>query len=205
MEINKRIAVNKRLGMDLRLLGLDQQVVREVLSRLGFEITAVDITSVAKGCIGKAYRRGALQRDAPSTFDCSSLTKFCYAQLGIWLPRYSIQQYRSGEVVQGELKPGDLVFAKGWRGYWDEQLPDGIGHVALYIGKGVVVEAANFKVGVVERLVAKFTQSANYRGAVRIVPNLNSIVTIGIPDRWEDAETIEDIKWIVLSNLPTNK
>ena len=69
-------------------------------------------------------------------FDCSGLTLYAWAQVGVSLPHYSGYQYRSGRAVsRADLMPGDLVF---WAYTSD---PSTIHHVALYLGGGQVVMA----------------------------------------------------------------
>ncbi len=66
-------------------------------------------------------------------FDCSGLTLFAYAQVGITLDHYAAFQWLEGKRIDvSALAPGDLVFfhPKG----------DGPGHVGLYVGNGQVVE-----------------------------------------------------------------
>ncbi|MEU5991786.1 NlpC/P60 family protein [Spirillospora sp. NPDC047418] len=64
-------------------------------------------------------------------FDCSGLTLYAYAQVGITLPHYTGSQFTAGtRVSQSHLKPGDLVFF-----YSD------LHHMGLYIGNGKMVHA----------------------------------------------------------------
>ncbi|TYK46970.1 NlpC/P60 family protein [Actinomadura decatromicini] len=64
-------------------------------------------------------------------FDCSGLTLYAYAQVGISLPHYTGAQFTAGtRVSQSQLKPGDLVFF-----YSD------LHHMGLYIGNGDMVHA----------------------------------------------------------------
>jgi cell wall-associated NlpC family hydrolase len=64
-------------------------------------------------------------------FDCSGLTLYAYAQVGISLPHYTGSQYTAGtRVSQSQLKPGDLVFF-----YSD------LHHMGMYIGGGKMVHA----------------------------------------------------------------
>lgn len=66
-----------------------------------------------------------------SGFDCSGYTRYVFAQLGIWLPRVSRQQYASMQhISRSQAVPGDLVFfhtGSGW-----------IYHVAIYAGSNSV-------------------------------------------------------------------
>ncbi|MFD4764322.1 NlpC/P60 family protein [Streptomyces sp. NPDC058439] len=67
-------------------------------------------------------------------FDCSGLTLYAYAKVGINLPRTAAQQYAASEPVKpGEKRPGDLVF------YGSS--PASIHHVAIYVGSGYMIEA----------------------------------------------------------------
>jgi peptidoglycan DL-endopeptidase CwlO len=67
----------------------------------------------------------------PDAFDCSGLTMWAYAQVGISLVHYTGSQWNEGMHVSiSQLEPGDLVFF----------YPD-ISHVGLYIGNGMMVDA----------------------------------------------------------------
>lgn len=72
---------------------------------------------------------------SPSGFDCSGLTSYVYRQVGISLPHSSAAQANYGSFVsRSNLKPGDLVFFRGYSG-------GGIGHVGIYIGNGQMIHA----------------------------------------------------------------
>jgi hypothetical protein len=102
--------------------------------------------------VGDAYVWGAT---GPSAYDCSGLTMMAWAQGGVGLPHSSSAQQSSGRrVAESDLKPGDLVF------YYSP-----ISHVAMYIGNGLIVEAANPGAGV--RVSGVF--SMPYSGATRLV------------------------------------
>jgi len=65
-----------------------------------------------------------------SGFDCSGLTMYVYAQLGIQLPHYAASQYTMGVAIsRDQLQPGDLVFFHG------------LGHMGMYIGGGQFIHA----------------------------------------------------------------
>ena len=100
--------------------------------------------------VGDSYVYGAA---GPSAFDCSGLTMMAWAQAGVGLPHSSSAQFGSGpHVSSNDLQPGDLVF------YYSP-----ISHVAIYIGNGLIVHAANPGEGV--RVAGVF--SMPYSGAVR--------------------------------------
>ena len=91
--------------------------------------------SFALAQVGKAYAWGG---NGPNSYDCSGLTTAAYKQAGISLPRTSYAQFGVGTVVSlADLQPGDLVF------YYSD-----ISHVAMYIGNGRIVHAANPTTGV---------------------------------------------------------
>jgi peptidoglycan DL-endopeptidase CwlO len=95
---------------------------------------------------------------SPSGFDCSGLTMWVYAQLGIQLDHYTGSQWQAGpHVPYADLEPGDLVFFE----------PD-IGHVGIYIGNGLFIHAPH--TGDVVRIssLSDSWYAAEYQGAVRV-------------------------------------
>jgi cell wall-associated NlpC family hydrolase len=94
-------------------------------------VAAID---AARTRLGLPYVWGAT---GPTTFDCSGLTQWAYAQAGVTLPRTSREQWYAGpHPALEQLLPGDLLF-------WaiDPTDPSTIHHVALYIGDGYMIEA----------------------------------------------------------------
>jgi cell wall-associated NlpC family hydrolase len=101
---------------------------------------------------GDPYVWGAA---GPDEFDCSGLVLWAYAQVGISLDHYTGDQWDEGEhVSRSQLEPGDLVF------FFAD-----IGHVGLYIGDGLMVDAPDFGQDVQVQPV----MWSVYVGAVRIV------------------------------------
>ncbi|MFE5029882.1 NlpC/P60 family protein [Streptomyces sp. NPDC056656] len=75
-------------------------------------------------------------------YDCSGLTTYAYAQVGISLPRTAAAQSQHGKRIPasrgvGALKPGDLVFFA-----YDPTSDTTIYHVGIYLGDGQMVNAA---------------------------------------------------------------
>lgn len=71
----------------------------------------------------------------PAGFDCSGLLFWAYGQHGIKIPRTSQTQWRYGKRVHSvvQAQPGDAFFYRPEGG--------GPGHVAMYVGNGLVVVA----------------------------------------------------------------
>ncbi len=111
---------------------------------------AAAAVNYAMAQVGKSYVYGAA---GPNAFDCSGLTMMAWAQAGVALPHSSGAQYNSGpRIAASDLRPGDLVF------YYSP-----ISHVGMYIGNGMIVDAANPRSGV--RVTGLY--SMPYVGAVR--------------------------------------
>ncbi|MFW6691421.1 C40 family peptidase [Streptomyces sp. MAR4 CNX-425] len=88
--------------------------------------------------VGKAYVLGAT---GPSAYDCSGLTQAAFRTVGVELPRTAAEQSTVGTpVAVSDVQPGDLVF---WGGVGSAY------HVAVYIGDGKYLDAANPSKGVV--------------------------------------------------------
>jgi cell wall-associated NlpC family hydrolase len=70
--------------------------------------------------------------------DCSSLVQQAYRAGGVTLPRITGQQAHTGTPVTGttQLRPGDLTFIPG-----DDGTTANPGHVGLYLGAGLLVQA----------------------------------------------------------------
>lgn len=80
---------------------------------------------------GKPYVWGAADPDVG--FDCSGLTMWAWAQVGVSLPHSSSAQYSAvPHVSRDQLQPGDLLF-----------FYSPISHVAMYIGGNQMVHASH--------------------------------------------------------------
>lgn len=99
-------------------------------------------------------------------FDCSGLTTYAYAQVGISLPRTAAAQAGRGERIPaslgtGALRPGDLVFYAYAPGR-----DSTIYHVGIYVGGGQMINAA--RPGTVVRLDSVNAMSG-YAGGARLL------------------------------------
>ncbi|NTW28436.1 MAG: hypothetical protein HGA39_03625 [Coriobacteriia bacterium] len=87
-----------------------------------------EVVNIAKQYLGAPYRWGG---SGPNSFDCSGFTMFVYSQVGVDLPHSAAAQIGYGErVSRADLQPGDLVF-----------FGSPIGHVGIYIGGGMMIDA----------------------------------------------------------------
>lgn len=116
---------------------------------------AKKVIDVARGELGVPYSWGGGSGAGPSAgiccspggksganvigFDCSGLTQYAFAQVGLQLPRLAAEQARIGKRIPassgiGALRPGDLVFF----GYGSDST---IYHVGIYLGSGRMINA----------------------------------------------------------------
>ncbi|MFG2473360.1 NlpC/P60 family protein [Streptomyces fagopyri] len=110
--------------------------------------------AAAQGMIGRPYVYGAT---GPSSFDCSGLTSWSYAQAGVSIPRTSESQANIGTRIysQSDLQVGDLVFFFG-----------DLHHVGLYAGNGQVLHAP--RTGTVVRYESMSTIGGAFQFGVRV-------------------------------------
>ncbi len=110
---------------------------------------------------GDPYVWGAI---GPDAWDCSGLTQAAYAAAGLAIPRTAAAQWTVGTPVYdlGLARPGDLLFSAG-----SDPGPGGApGHVALYLGGGLLVEAPH--TGTVVQVESAYWSSVT--AVRRIVP-----------------------------------
>ena len=113
--------------------------------------------AIAARYLGVPYLWGGA---SPLTgFDCSGLTMYAYAQVGIHLTHYTGAQFHEGTPVPpSALQPGDLVF-------FDAGAFGVPGHEGMYIGGGLFIHAPH--TGDVVRISSLSEYANRYVGAVR--------------------------------------
>ena len=130
-----------------------EELLREVMSEdFRSEIPSFgvgsDVANLALTKVGCRYSQE--HRYEEGYYDCSSLVQRCYAEFGINLPSIASTQGQyivehGLEVTEDMLEPGDLIFYS----YENNGQFRNISHVAIYIGNGRMVHAANTARGVV--------------------------------------------------------
>ncbi len=153
--------------------------------------------------IGAGYKKDSSMRDdAPSIFSCSSLVSYLYK--GIWMPSISIDKYVFSErIAQEELRFGDLIFSNSNTGdiYYESvnflrgtKVPEGIDHVAFYLGEGRLLHAAREKGIVHEELLEDHMKTRTVIGYGRIAEDLNEArYVVRVPSVRLDIRIKEDL------------
>jgi cell wall-associated NlpC family hydrolase len=115
---------------------------------------ASQVIAIAMQYLGIPYVWGGA---SPSQgFDCSGLTTYAFAQIGISLPHHAASQYNYGTAVSPEeLQPADLVFFNG------------LGHMGMYIGGGQFIHAPH--TGDVVKISSLADYMSSWVGARRIL------------------------------------
>jgi len=116
-------------------------------------VTRADLVETAKHFLGLHYLWGGLSRWG---YDCSGLTWAAYRAHGITIPRDADAQFAAGRPVSlTQMLPGDLLF-------YEHPV---VGHVAMYIGGGKMIEAPNSRSEV--RIVP--VRTTDFRGVRRFL------------------------------------
>lgn len=99
-----------------------------------------DVVNYALKFVGNRYVWGG--ESLTNGADCSGFVQSIYADFGYSIPRTSREQAAGAgvKVSEGDLQPGDLIFY-GSGGT--------VNHVAMYIGNGKIVHAANSRQGII--------------------------------------------------------
>lgn len=83
--------------------------------------------AIASRYLGTPYGYGG---NRPGRFDCSGLIQWVYSQLGHKLPRTAAEQAAAvRHIPRSQARPGDLVLFSGG------------GHIAIYMGNGMMLDA----------------------------------------------------------------
>ncbi len=122
----RKLKAQARLRAQLALTGFSGPIPRVDPNSPGHP----EIVAIAQRYFGVPYVWGGA---SPSGFDCSGLTMYCYAQIGIGMSHGATAQQRSSSpVALTDLRPGDLIFF-GNAGFSH--------HVAIFVGGSTCIEA----------------------------------------------------------------
>ena len=96
-------------------------------------VSGQDVVNYASQFVGNPYVFGGTS--LTNGCDCSYFTQACFGHFGISLPRTSYAQRSSGQAVSyANAQAGDIICYAG--------------HVAIYMGNGRIVHAANARLGI---------------------------------------------------------
>ncbi|WP_232344114.1 C40 family peptidase [Actinoplanes awajinensis] len=146
----RRVVAQRRTTVSHR--GMVRKTVRRTVER-PLRATRGGMNAViayARSQVGKRYVHGG--EGSRGGFDCSGLTRQAYARAGMRLPHSSgAQASRARRVPRGQARPGDLVI--------------GPGHVGIYMGRGMMIDAGNRRTGVSYRKVYRGLRVARIPGS----------------------------------------
>jgi cell wall-associated NlpC family hydrolase len=127
---------------------------------------ATAMLEAAVSRLGMPYVWGAA---GPTSFDCSGLVQWSFAQAGMVMPRVAADQALTGPAVPfSQAQPGDLLFY-----HTDPTAPDYISHVAIYLGKGWMIQAPEPGENV---QVVPVALGSEFAGVVRVSPRIAAAV-----------------------------
>jgi peptidoglycan DL-endopeptidase CwlO len=103
--------------------------------------------------LGKPYQWGAT---GPGSYDCSGLAEAAWAAAGVAIPRDTYEQWAAlPHIAASAIQPGDLLYY------------DGIGHVAMYVGDGYIIDAPQTGLDVERIPMSTGWYAATFVGAAR--------------------------------------
>jgi peptidoglycan DL-endopeptidase CwlO len=103
--------------------------------------------------LGKPYQWGAT---GPGSYDCSGLAQAAWAAAGVSIPRDTYEQWAAlPHISATAIQPGDLLYY------------DGIGHVAMYVGDGYIIDAPQTGLDVEKIPMATAWYAETFVGAAR--------------------------------------
>lgn len=120
----------------------DPSVAAQVRSKANIE----EMIACATRQLGDPYVSGS---EGPNSFDCSGLVYYCLKEAGSNRGRYNAAGYSKVNewtkiTKMSDLKRGDLMF------FWSDKKRK-IGHVSIYIGNGMMIDASSKNGKVVKR------------------------------------------------------
>ena len=200
--------INRCLGTHIT-----KKEVEDILGRFRFKAEAVTPIEKIKEIIysgivlDKEYRSGAsVTYDAPEAFDCSSLSAWMFKEVGVAIPRMSVDQFVFTERIEkNDLQFGDLVFSNTGivlkTGIHKESIeflpgvkvPHGVDHLGVFIDDGNVLHtSSDTGKAIIEKLEsAKMFKNIVGYGRINGIDKERFVVTI--PSERLDLRIKEDL------------
>jgi cell wall-associated NlpC family hydrolase len=126
-------------------------------------LTTAELIAMLKAAasrVGYPYVWGG---SGPTTFDCSGLVQWSFRQAGVVMPRVAADQARTGPAISfSQAQAGDLLFYRT-----DPTAPDYISHVAIYLGRGLMLQAPEPGENV---QIVPVALGSEFAGVVRVSP-----------------------------------
>ena len=127
---------------------LEQLMSADTTALYGSGTIGAQVAQMAMTKVGCGYSQD--KRMQEGWYDCSSLVYRLYKEAGLVLSGTAAEQgedcYKKAQIInKKDLKPGDLIFYS----YEENGRFRNISHVAIYVGDGKMVHAANTSRGVV--------------------------------------------------------
>jgi peptidoglycan DL-endopeptidase CwlO len=136
-------------------------------------MTTAQLTAALRAAESRQGRPYVWGTAGPTSFDCSGLVQWSFAQAGVSMPRVAADQARTGAAVPvSQLAPGDLLFY-----HTDPTDPGYISHVAIYLGNGWMIQAPQPGMNV-QIVPASF--GSQFAGAIRVDPRIAAAVGAGL-------------------------
>jgi len=138
----KSVLAAKKAGINTQITKLNQMRLAAYGSGAGTgDLKPAACPSTYDGSLGSKAAQAACKQigkdyifntAGPRTFDCSGLTMYAWAQVGVtYLRHYTQWQYQDTKrITNDQLRPGDLIFI-----YPDKH------HMGMYVGNGWMVHA----------------------------------------------------------------
>lgn len=125
----------------------------------GKDVSGQTVVNYALQFVGNPYVWGG--NSLTKGCDCSGFVHQVYKYFGYNLVRYSLSfLYEGVAVSKSDIKPGDIVVYP--------RNSEGIGHVAIYMGNGLIVEAQSTKAGITANRSVFYKEPLGIR---RVLPN----------------------------------
>ena len=142
------IGVDGKTGqvtLDL-IYSTDAQPTEELMRQAARQGTIESFLAVCRAQLGKPYVWGAA---GPNSFDCSGLVTYALREAGSTTGRLNAQGFSQNGSWQkitnmAEMEPGDLIF-------YHNAKRTKVGHVGVYIGDGMMIDASSSNGKIVER------------------------------------------------------